>query len=478
MRHFFSLLLPLVFFAVHSFSLDLFSSFKPEKTYEKNNSSQSVSLDLLSLFKSDDTWEKSPNAFVIAHRKNGFVYTDNSRSSAYSVKRKGLSFGSLPVYEAHVFWDENKLSRVEISIFNKGDAGKRLNQKDFEQLLKQISDILDANFGKGLSSPPERLANRMYSYSKRWSTDFLLAHLQWALTRSHRSSGEDARFSAEYLRLIFVRATGFTARDNAVLTGKSILVKPKRKSELRNSVGKNAKGDVWISGIPMVDQGQKGYCAAATCERVLRYYGLIVDQHQVAQLAETGAKSGTSFKGFADAVENIGRYYSLDKEVLMRPDSSDDFSKSNIVDDLKAYNKVAKRKGVDTVDWHDYTTSLGHNMFSIDVSSILSAIDPEILLESKISQKARFEAFSRDIIRFVDAGCPLMWSCFVGLFPEVPDVGAVGAFGHMRLIIGYNKKTKEILYSDSWGAGHGLKRMPIDMAWAMTQALVVLEPRN
>lgn len=478
MRHFFSLLLPLVFFAVHSFSLDLFSSFKPEKNYEKNNSSQSIPLDLLSLFKSDDTWEKSPNAFVIAHRKNGFVYTDNSRSSAYSLNRDEMSFASLSVYEARVFWDDNKISRVEIFIFNKGDAEKKLNQRELEVLVKRVSNILDKNFGNGVSSPQERLANHMLSYSKRWSQSTMLAQLQWAFTRPHRSSKEYVPFSAEYIKVVFVKSTGFSARDNAVLTGKSILVKPKRKSELRNSVGKNAKGDVWISGIPMVDQGQKGYCAAATAERVLRYYGLLVDQHQVAQLAETGAKSGTSFKGFAAAVENIGRYYSLDKEVLMRSDSSDDFSKSNFVDDLKAYNKVAKRKGVDTVDWHDYTTSLGHNMFSIDVSSILSAIDPEILLESRISQKARFEAFYRDIIRFVDAGCPLMWSCFVGLFPEVPDVGAVGAFGHMRLIIGYNKKTKEILYSDSWGAGHGLKRMPIDMAWAMTQALVVLEPRN
>jgi hypothetical protein len=46
----------------------------------------------------------------------------------------------------------------------------------------------------------------------------------------------------------------------------------------------------------------------------------------------------------------------------------------------------------------------------------------------------------------------------------------------MRLIIGYNDKTGEILYSDSWGAGHELKRMPLAQAVSMTTGLTTLEP--
>ena len=33
----------------------------------------------------------------------------------------------------------------------------------------------------------------------------------------------------------------------------------------------------------------------------------------------------------------------------------------------------------------------------------------------------------------------------------------------MRMIIGYNDKTKAILFSDSWGAGHELKQMKMGM---------------
>ena len=46
----------------------------------------------------------------------------------------------------------------------------------------------------------------------------------------------------------------------------------------------------------------------------------------------------------------------------------------------------------------------------------------------------------------------------------------------MRIIVGYNPTTKEILYSDSWGQGHEEKRMPVDDAWAITNGLSSLQP--
>ena len=46
----------------------------------------------------------------------------------------------------------------------------------------------------------------------------------------------------------------------------------------------------------------------------------------------------------------------------------------------------------------------------------------------------------------------------------------------MRLFIGYNLKTNVILFSDSWGVQHALKRMPMDNACAMTTGMYYLEP--
>ena len=46
----------------------------------------------------------------------------------------------------------------------------------------------------------------------------------------------------------------------------------------------------------------------------------------------------------------------------------------------------------------------------------------------------------------------------------------------MRLIIGYNSKKKELIYSDSWGHGHGKKKMDAGKAFSMTNAILVLPP--
>lgn len=56
----------------------------------------------------------------------------------------------------------------------------------------------------------------------------------------------------------------------------------------------NGDGDVVIPDGPMVDHGPKGYCAVATTERMMRYYGMDVDQHEIAQLAGSQAKAGTN----------------------------------------------------------------------------------------------------------------------------------------------------------------------------------------
>jgi hypothetical protein len=44
------------------------------------------------------------------------------------------------------------------------------------------------------------------------------------------------------------------------------------------------------------------------------------------------------------------------------------------------------------------------------------------------------------------------------------------------LIMGYNAERKEILYTDTWGAGRELNRMPEDWAFAITHSAFYLKP--
>ena len=46
----------------------------------------------------------------------------------------------------------------------------------------------------------------------------------------------------------------------------------------------------------------------------------------------------------------------------------------------------------------------------------------------------------------------------------------------MRTLIGYNTKTDEVIFSDSWGAGHEFKKMKGRDACAATLGLYLVEP--
>jgi hypothetical protein len=58
-----------------------------------------------------------------------------------------------------------------------------------------------------------------------------------------------------------------------------------------------------------------------------------------------------------------------------------------------------------------------------------------------------------------------------------PKDGKGKITGHMRIINGYNKKTNEIIYTDSWGAGHEKKSMSTEKAWTETLRLFVVTAR-
>ena len=93
-------------------------------------------------------------------------------------------------------------------------------------------------------------------------------------------------------------------------------------------------------------------------------------------------------------------------------------------------------------------------------------------LEDKDRDMAKFE---REVIKRIERGRVIAWSMMVGAFPEKGvQQGSWG--GHMRLIIGYNSKTKEILYSDSWGSGHELKRWPLKYAYIVSTGLYDVVP--
>ena len=68
------------------------------------------------------------------------------------------------------------------------------------------------------------------------------------------------------------------------------------KAILKESVLETPDGHLVIANIPMICQGDKGYCAPATLARILQYYGYPVSLHSLSELAETSATGGTKIE--------------------------------------------------------------------------------------------------------------------------------------------------------------------------------------
>ncbi len=170
---------------------------------------------------------------------------------------------------------------------------------------------------------------------------------------------------------------------------------------------KRPNGDVVIGEIPMVDQGPKGYCVPATAERAMRYIGVPADMYILANAGETGFGGGTS------------------------------------------------------------------------ISTLLEGMAPQIRNKRRSFDAWKGEFKLKEIAKYIDKGLPLMWCLYstdkfndtanartkerkgitdwAAWKTKVTSESAGNSLpkdketGHVVLIIGYNKDTNEIAFSDSWG---------------------------
>jgi hypothetical protein len=133
---------------------------------------------------------------------------------------------------------------------------------------------------------------------------------------------------------------------------------------------------------------------------------------------------------------------------------------------IDRYNHDQKRKQAGAAEINTYTD---------DFSALLQQFNPDVLRAVRTKNPSEMDRFFRDVQSRINEGVPLLWSVMIGIIREPKDP-AEGYGGHMRLIIGYNAATNEIIYTDSWGLGHEFKRMSLSDAWTMTMSLHTIEP--
>ena len=322
-------------------------------------------------------------------------------------------FSELSSEEAVVDFLNGKINGITISLYNRGDSGE-ISTEEFQRRFKlcgrKISEFLQVR-------PVERKADPAQGFLSEgwiWNSPRGMAMMEYNPEANHGK--------VEFLRLRMAPrdAKGPFA---AALQGHAVTAK---LSELPKNVKKAENGDVYIQNIPMVDQGQKGYCVVATTQRLFEYYGIQADQHQIAQSAGTTAQSGTSSLAMIEVLRKI-----------------------------------------------DYRFKTRFKILGMSDDEQLVEVDDRKLTVGRKIDEAKF---AKSIHRYIDDGIPLLWTLTLGKYPEEPPTTKQANGSHMRMIIGYNDQTGQLLFSDSWGAGHELKRITVGNAYAATNGFFAMFP--
>ncbi|MFA6814793.1 MAG: hypothetical protein WCS73_00665 [Lentisphaeria bacterium] len=372
---------------------------------------------------------------------------------------RDLTFADQTLAEALFRFDKDRsLKSIDLSIFNRGDNGD-IPYAQFEDQRDKIKNHISSQTKQPSVRKTGKLASGMRIERQIWIADGLAYVLRSSMTKG-RSKKENR---PEFIQLEIKpfdpnkdpRKTSVQHSDRSAIQSKKDLVE---------NVVRQRNNTVFIDHIPMVDQGEKGYCVVAATERVMRYFGInTVNQHLLAQLTSSSRQEGTSIDAMLEAVGDAGSKLGvyLSEEYCLIEDYND------VKHLVRDYNRQARRNDVPKVE----IVQFGNQ---IDVLRTISSMDPKTYIQIR-SKSRDVRNFKKLIQKNIDKGLPLAWSVFLGIVPEINLKQAIG--GHLRLIIGYNFAADKIIYSDSWGAGHEKKEMDLKNACAITQRILLFRPR-
>ena len=326
-------------------------------------------------------------------------------------------------------------------LYNKGDDGS-ISQAEFNDLItsaKSALDELTGVRGKIRRAGTRESAVKIKAWEWNWDNG--------TIRLESNASGKKDSFEAEFIRL--------SMGPDAKSLNKGGATDSIHKNELRGNITSEDDGTVWLKDIPMVDQGDKGYCMPATLARIFAFYGMNkVDQHALAAVCNSSAGGGTTSSGMEEAMEKVCKKFHTRFIIL------EDYA-STLKSVIGPYNKLAKRADKPTMSLY---------------SDVFGTADAELLRRARAGKTSQVNKWLKDIKKSIDGGSPVIWLVMLGIYQE--EIGLPQTRGgHARLIIGYNLKNKTIIYTDSWGAMHARKTMPAADAMGMTMGRYIIKLR-
>lgn len=340
-------------------------------------------------------------------------------------------FGARP-YSVALYADgDGHTSSLSVVYANKGDFGSKAGvaedhfkggttatENTLAAAMKRDEAAVEGAINSALGAPQiQRFGEgKTRRTIKRWD---------WNGQSLLLSAEENEYVTLQIVPLEFAEAGGRTAITKGELMRK-------RRAD---SVIRDKNGDVYVSQIPMVDQGPKGYCVPATFERAMRTMGIDADMYLLAMVGGTAAGGGTSVEKLLENVRSA--VYRKGRR------AKDESVKELKIRDVKRYidEGVPVMWTMKAVD--DYGKTTNENTERRRSVSDWPAYATDIAAKAEVIAKKEKPAENY----------------------------------HICMIIGYNEATNELAVSDSWGPSFERRWVPVKVAsWASSGGLFMILP--
>jgi len=320
-------------------------------------------------------------------------------------------------------------------------------------LKKQIIEFSKA--GKPKIMKRRYKGGYRYTYSWRSEKYYISMRARYTSSAKNKFKAAKIRFS------IFNRIAPEAAIEK--LEDSETSQDSQEKSETNPKIKSNDKGDRFLT-VPMIKEKSPKDCLYASIRRIFAYYKTSPKDRSWAKIEKSLQLNTKKAKKLKKVFAYLISECRCDVKKLATSKIFDDFN--SISSFVREYNMQAAKTKKSQID--PFKT----NSFR----QLLKVMDEDVLTAVRSNPK-KIKKFKSQVCQEINAAKPVLWVVFLGVIKEkVKPVVSSG--GYIRLIVGYNSKTNEVIYSDSWGKGHELKKMTWEKAWAMTLSALAVNVKK
>jgi hypothetical protein len=387
--------------------------------------------------------------------------------------------------------------------------GNPADKVDKNSYLEALNSLKDKIKTVGELPAPKTTGIRSGSwlrYTCLWKSPQYSICLRWAY-----SSVPRAQFKAKPVKLSVFYTPPLESR--IVKSNKEPLNKYGKMLNDDSVKIKNGEGGDKFLEIPMVAERSRLYNLPVAIERIIRYYNQLGNGKNVYEIDNRELKKNENWLDRIPLFYATSRFL-VDKRLgaqkLICPDCFEDFKNfcsllSRYYNRNIYYNSQYARGGTVNFSvpvngeasnisfkvgvYRSISTKLHKGMyigpskrgninyvFLDNLIEVIQNLNDEETLMKVRCKSSRVKHFKARICQQIKDGKPVLWDVILGLIKVESDPPYKGEY--IRIIIGFNDQTDELIYTDNLGSDHKIKKMPWDKAWAITYETLVLKRKK